>query len=134
VSSSNGTLKLADVRARAAAALEPAADGDPDVHMDVVDAVQPPALMLFWDDPWLEPKTISTCLWDASMVVLCIASRVEPGPGVAKLEELVAYTVARLIADTYTWPAATLQAPRVFTIGNVPLLGARIIYRVPVTL
>lgn len=125
-------LRLDAVRGQAAAALAPAAPGDPEVIVNVVDAVHPPALMLLWDDPWLTPKT--ACLYDARLEVLCIAGRVEPGPGVEQLEALVSYAIERLQADAYSWPAATLTAPRVFRIGGVPYLGARVIYRVPVTL
>ena len=131
--SSNGTLLLGEVRARAATALAPLTDDDPTVLVNLVDAVQPPALMLEWDDPWLEAETFGRALWFGNLVVLCLAARVQPGPGVEKLEQLAAYTIGRLQADTYPWPVASLQAPRVFTIGNVPLLGARVGYRVPVT-
>jgi hypothetical protein len=131
--SSNGALTLGEVRARAAGVLAPAVSTDPEVLVDVVDAVHPPALMLIWDDPWLEPTTVGRGYWNGRLLILCIASRVEPGPGIAKLEELVAYTIDRLRADSYPWPPATLQAPRVFTINNVRLLGARVIYLVPVT-
>jgi hypothetical protein len=127
-------LPLTEVRARAAAALAPATDQDPDVHVDVVDAVTPPCLLLVWDDPWLVPATVAGMNghYDAQFVVLCIAARLEPGPGVETLEQLVGYTIGRLAADTATWPQATSQAPRVFEIGGVPYLGARLIYRVPV--
>jgi hypothetical protein len=65
-------------------------------------------------------------------MVICVAWRNEPGPGFAKLEELAAYTIDRLQADSYVWPPATLQAPRWTNIGNVPYLAARITYTVPV--
>jgi hypothetical protein len=127
-------LRLGQIRTAAAAALAPAIDGDPVVHLDVVDSVTPPALLLVWDDPWLQPATVAGMNghYDAQFVVLCIAARLEPGPGVEALEQLVDYTVSRLQADANTWPQATSQAPRVFEIGGVPYLGARLIYRVPV--
>jgi len=129
-------LPLDGVRAAAAAALAPA-DGEwPDLNVlvDVVDAVHPPALMLVWNDPWLEPQAMGRCLFYARLEVLAIASRVEPGPGVQMLERLTGYALAHLAADSYTWPAATVQAPRVFTINGVRLLGAQLFYRVPVTI
>ena len=128
------TLKLTDVRARAAAALAPVAPDDPPVLVDLVDSVDPPAIMLLWADPWLEPQTAGTGFWFARLDAFCIAARVDPGPGVAMLESLVSHTIARMRADEYPWPAATLQAPRVFTIAGVPLLGARVSYRLPVTI
>lgn len=129
-----GVLPLDQVRAVAAAALAPEVDGDPEVIVSVVDAVHPPALMLLWDDPWLTPRTIGGCLWDARLAVRCVGSRVEPGPGVETLEQLVAYTITRLQADTYTWPEITVTSPRVFTIGNIPLLFADVQLQVPVGL
>ena len=130
----SGALRLSEVRARAAAALEPATDDDPPVLVNLVDAVQPPALMLVWADPWLEPHSFGTGLWFANLEVLCIASRVEPGPGVDTLEQLVGYTIERLQDDPYPWPAANVQAPRVFQINNLNLLAARVAYRVPTTI
>jgi hypothetical protein len=128
------TLLLTDVRARAAAALAPATDDDPNVYADLPDAVHPPALFLDWVDPWLEPQTVAgNGWWNARLDVVCIAARVQPGPGVTTLEELVTFAIARLKDDAYPWPAATLQAPRVFTIAGVPYLGARVSYRLPVT-
>ena len=125
-------LRLTEVRAQAATALAQASADDPVVHVDLVDAVDPPALMLVWADPWVTFET--PCLWWANLVVLCLASRVEPGPGVEKLEQLVTYTVERLQADDYPWPVASSQAPRIFTIANIPLLGARVGYRVPIAI
>ena len=128
-----GALTMAEIRARAAQALAPALPEDPYVFDNIVDAVEPPALILTWGDPWLLPKTIGGCLWDAQFVVLCIAGRVEPDPGIAKLEELVTYTINRLQADDYPWPVVSSQAPRRFDIAGLTYLGARVTFRVPVT-
>ena len=130
---------MSEVRARAAAALAPTGPDDPDVHVDIVDAVEPPALLLFWADPWLNGKVIGgmnggSGLWDAWLEVLCVASRVEPGPGMSKLEELVGYAIGRFQDDDYTWPAETFYAPRRFDIGGITYLGARMVFRVPVTI
>lgn len=124
-------LSLVDVRATAAAALAPVTDADPDVQTDVTDAVSPPTVVLEWWDPWLDEHAIRG-YQDAQLAVLCIAARLEPGPGVAKLEELVAYVIRRMRADTYSWPQATTQAPRVIVIGGVNYLAARVVYRLPV--
>ena len=128
-----GALRLSEVRARAAGALAPLDDTDPDVLLNIVDAAEPPCLMLLYDDPWLEARTMG-CIWQCKLEILALASRVEPGPGVEKLEELVAFTMGRLQADPYAWAPVTVSAPRVFTIGGVPLLGARLIYDVRITL
>lgn len=136
-------LALTDIRAAAAAALAPATDEDPMVHVEVVDSVTPPALLLLWEDPWLQPgagagPTMGPCLWTARLQILCIAARLEPGPGIAKLEQLVAYTIERMRMDvTHQWPPASALAPRVFEFGRPPTtisyLGARVTYNVPAT-
>ena len=131
-------MSLLDVRAAMAAALAPESDTDPDVITSYVDAVQPPALMLVWGDPWLTPgplgvRTMGPCVWTARAQILAIAWRVEVGPGIDKLEELVAYAVARMDADSYPWPVASVQAPREFPVAGVRLLGCYLNYDVQVT-
>jgi hypothetical protein len=66
--------------------------------------------------------------------VLCVADRIEPAPGVADLEQLVSYAIARLHADPYSWGVPTVTAPRRWTIARVDYLAALVTYRVPVTL
>lgn len=130
----NGLLALSEVRPRAAAVLAAVAPSDPAVLEGVVDSVEPPALVLSWDDPWLEPETLGPCIWRANLVVLAIAGRLEPGPGFDTLETLIPYVVNRLQADAYSWPVASSQAPRVFEIGGIQYLGARLVYGVRVSL
>jgi hypothetical protein len=129
--------QLSDIRDQAAAALEPQGPDDPDVLVDVVDSLYPPVLMLLWDDPWLAPgsgaPSMGPCLWTARLQVLCVAGRLEPGPGIRTLEELVAYTVGHMKADLYTWPLEGVSAPRVFEIASIAYLGARVTYAVPIT-
>ena len=128
---------VAELRDLAAIALEPVDDTDPMVLADVVDSLTPPALMLIWGDPWLQPgsgaRTMGPCLWTARLQVLAVAGRLEPGPGIRTLEQLVSYIVERMNADTYTWPLDSVSGPRVFDIGNLPYLGARVTYLVPTT-
>lgn len=126
-----GAMLLTDVRAAAAAALAPVLDSDPSVHPGYVDSVDPPALILAYEDPWLTPMT--ACLIDCRLEVICIGGRVEPEPGIEQLEQLVAYTLTRMAQDTHSWALQSTQAPRVYTIAGVPLLGARIAYSIRVT-
>lgn len=126
-------LSLTDVRAQAAAALAPVTSADPDVFVDVVESVSPPAILLVWGEPWLSPRTFGPCYFDANLDVLCVAARNEPGPGIETLEGMVEYVIGRLIADSYSWPQASSQAPRVIRIADVPYLAARVSYSVPVT-
>jgi len=128
-------LHLDEVRARLQAVLAPVADTDPDVHIDYPDSVYPPALVVVWDDPWLEqPRVMGPCMTIANVVVLCVGSRIEAGPGIDQVESLVQYTIGRLRADSYSWPVASAQSPREWVISNVHYLAARLQYRVPVNL
>lgn len=126
-----GALPLTEVRARAATALAPSSESDADVLFDYPDAVTPPALVLTWDEPWLEADTFGPCIWDARFAVLAVVARVEPAIG--PLEELIGFVTQRLAADDYSWPTALVQAPRWLEFGGVKLLGARIVYRLKVT-
>ena len=133
-------LPLSGVRAAAAAALASQQDGDPFVHVSFVDALDPPALLLMWDTPWIEPRSFSSGqtmgrgYWEARLIVLCVAGRLEPGPGVDKLEDLVAYVIGRMQADPGQWPLPTSTPPRPWRIGNVDYLGATLNYSVPVSI
>lgn len=127
-----GLLSLSALRERAAQVLAPASDEDPQVLAAPVDAVDPPALVLSWGDPWVEFET--PCFWYAQLAVICFAGRVDPESGTETLEQLVAYTINRFRADAYTWPQQSAQAPRLLEINGLSLLAARVIVRAPVTL
>jgi hypothetical protein len=133
VSTATSTLLLTNVRAALATALAPVEDDDPNVLADLVDAIDPPVLMLEWSDPWLTPRTVGQGWWDAHLNVLAIAGRLEPGPGVERLEQLAQFVIARLSADSYSWPVESMTAPRRFDIAGLTYLGARVSLRVPVT-
>lgn len=117
-------MNLLDVRAKLAAALAPVDDGDPDVHVDYVDAIHPPCLLVTWADPWLELDT--ACFYDARPQVIAVAGRLEPGPGVADLERMVALIATRLRGAADHWPMTFVAAPRVFEIGGISYIGARV--------
>ena len=133
-----GMLPLTEVRARAAAALAPADDGDPDVFADYLDAVHPPALILIWDDPWLEPgaqeRTMGPCLWTPGSMVCASPAGSSPAPASTSSRSSSPTRSAGCRPTTTPGRPRRLQAPRVWTIANIPLLGARIGYRVPVTI
>jgi hypothetical protein len=124
-------MNLAEARTKLAAVLAPVADTDPDVLVSLVDTLEPPALMIGWGDPWLEPGT--SCFHTGRMVVTAVAGRLVPGEGVARLEDLVAYTLDRLKADTGAWPLISVSGPRVFTMAKTNYLAARVTVRVTVT-
>jgi len=124
------SANLLDARGKLGAVLAPVADTDPDCLTDLVDSLEPPVLMLGWGEPWLTPDT--ACLSTGRLVVTCVAGRLVPGAGVAMLEQLVHDTLGRLRADTGAWPIDNVSGPRVFTIGGVNYLAARITLRIPI--
>ena len=125
-------MNLLDVRAKLAAALAPVADDDPTVLADLVDSLEPPALMIGWGEPWLTAQ--NPCLYDARLIITAVAERLVPGSGIETLEQLVEYTRNRLRVDEEPWPVDSVGGPRVFTIGGVNYLAARITVRTAVTL
>lgn len=133
-----GLLHLTAVRDAAAAALAPVDDDDPMVFGDAVDALVPPALLLDWADPWIEPAhtigSIGACQWTARLQVICIAGRTDLGAGQDVLEQLVALTVARLEADPYTWTLENVSAPLTRDLAGISYLAANVVYAVPTSL
>ena len=128
-------LGLDLLRPAAADVLAPIEDTDPYVFTDVVDSLTPPALVLGWDDPWLEPgvglTTMGPCLWTARLQVTCVAGRLEPGAGVDELERLVAYVIRRLRDDVIRWPLDRVSAPFQRDLAGVTYLAADVVYAVP---
>ncbi len=123
-------MNLLDARSKLAAALAPVDDADPNVLVDLVDSIEPPALMLGWGEPWLLPDT--ACLRTGRLVVTCVAGRLVPGSGIEQLEQLITYTSRRLVDDVGKWPLDSVGGPRVFTVGGVNYLAARITLRVTI--
>lgn len=130
-------IPLTGLRAAAGAVLESEDVYAPPVIVDVVDSLTPPAYMLVWSDPWLEVgpggPVMGPCLWTANLQVLCVASRLEPGPGIETLENMVSVALDKFRQDVYPWPPGIVGAPRVFDIAGISYLGARINYAVPTT-
>jgi hypothetical protein len=115
---------LVDLRAKVAAALAPVADTDPAVLVALVDAVQPPALML---GPVSGRAARSSCLFEVAGVVTAIAARLEPGAGMDTLDTLVAYVLERFAAAA-EWAVESWSEARVFTVGGIVYLGSRITF------
>lgn len=125
-------MNIADARAKLAAALAPVTGSDPDVLTSLVDTIEPPALMIGWGDPWLQPDT--SCFAQGRLVVTAVAGRLAPGDGVATLEALVAYVLGRLRSDpSSSWPLDSVSGPRMFVMAKTNYLAARITVRVTVT-
>jgi hypothetical protein len=131
-------IALDQIRPAAAALLTAVEDTDPYILEDVVDSVTPPALMLAWDDPWLQAgaglPTMGPCLYTARLQIVCVAARLDPGSGVDELERLVAYVLDRMRTDpAYTWALDTVTAPEQRDQSGISSLVANVIYTVPTT-
>jgi hypothetical protein len=94
-------VNLLEAREKLAAALSPIAETDPTVLVSLVDAIEPPALMLGWADPWLRPET--GCFALGRIQVIAVGARLMPGEGVAVLESLVDYTLTRVAVEPENW-------------------------------
>ena len=75
-------LHLLEARDKLAAVLAPIEDGDPPVLVSLVDAIEPPALMLGWGDPAVTEER-SSCFRTGHLIVTAVGSRLVPGEGVA---------------------------------------------------
>jgi hypothetical protein len=127
-------VKLDEVRAKLAAVLVPIEDTDPDVIATLVDTLEPPALLLGWGVPWLEPST--SCVRTARLVVTCVSSRIGAGAGTdvyEPLETLVAYVLDRTGADPGPWSLDSVTAPLELTFANTKYVAAQITLKIPVT-
>jgi hypothetical protein len=128
-------IGLTGLRPAAAAVLAPVDDTDPYVFTDVVDSLTPPALMLGWDDPWLEAgvgvATMGPCLYTARLQITAVAGRLEPGPGIDELDRLVSLVLDRMRSDAYRWPLERVSAPLQRDLSGVTYLVADVVYAVP---
>jgi len=126
-------MNLTDARSKLAALLAPVDNGDPAVLDSLVDAITPPALMLNWNDPWLDSDgTVGRCEYVGHLAVTAVAGRLMPGDGIAKLEELVEYVTARVETEKATWVIEQVTGPRVFLMARTNYLACRIIVRIVV--
>jgi hypothetical protein len=120
-------VNLLEARTKLAAILAPVLDSDPDVLTSLVDAIEPPALMLGWGEPWLQPsKTL--CGYEGRIIVTAVASRIMPGEGLGSLEALVAYVKTRIEANPTEWTFESVTGPRVFLIAKTSYLACRLTY------
>jgi hypothetical protein len=123
-------MNLLEVRDKMAAVLAPVLDTDPYVQTSLVDSIEPPALLLGWGEPWLEP--MGMCMSTGRLVVTCVSGRISPGEGLATLEWLVDYTLSRVQGDQPNWTLENVTGPRVFLIAKTNYLACRVQYRVTI--
>src|SRR5262245_34134341 len=130
------TLLLNQLRDTAATALAPAVPEDPMVFADIVEAVVPPALLIEWDNPWLEAGVgvLGACIYTARLRVVMVAGRLEPGPGYDQLDTLTAYVLSRMAANGNSWTLDNVSAPVQRDLAGVSYLAANVTYTVPTSL
>jgi hypothetical protein len=125
-------VTLDEVRPAALAVLEPlAAEGFP-IYPGYVDAVVAPSVMCLPATPWLEQ--ITGCQYWNRLDLLCIGWRNDPGTSLDTVQAIAAYIVEAFRRDEHPWSLVNVQAPRFVVIGGVTYLGARVGFRVPVSL
>lgn len=107
---------------RAAAAKDVAGAVGPDVAVidHLPDSVNPPAVLVAWGDPLLEPNTFGD--YTARIELVVIAGRLEPGGQYGTLEELTAQVAGALVEhEGFTMP--TVTTPRAVRFGKVTYLA-----------
>lgn len=119
---------LTEVRPQIVAALE---GGPWTVLGDMPDAVQTPALIVAWGNPWLEVQT--ACNYRAAAVVICVANRLTPGTGLETLEQMVSFVILS-VATTLRVPVSAVAGPQALDISGVTYLTARVPVVVPINL
>jgi hypothetical protein len=131
-------LALTELRDAVAQALAPASDQDPWVFADVVDSLTPPALVVEQGSPFLTPGIVggpmlAQCQYTARLVVVCIAGRLEPGPGIDTLEQLETYVLERLRADAHPWAFEEISQRGQYDLAGITYLAATVSYTITTT-
>lgn len=116
-------MKLSNVRADAAAIASAALPDDVGVVDHLPDSVSPPCVLVAWADPWLAPE--SFCAYTASMELLIVAQRLEPGGKVETLED-IAGALIDAFKGSDTWTVQDLTSPYPLQIAGVDYLAASV--------
>ncbi len=94
----------ADARSKLAAALAPVEDGDPAILVDLVDSLEPPALMLGWGAPWLQPDT---ACFDNGLLYHCWPPALDSAPAPPRWRSRL--TPRRRLLAAGGWPRLTKE-------------------------
>jgi len=120
---------LADLRTRVVLALAPTNGDTWNVQEVPEDSVTPPAYVLVWGDPWIEPAT--HCTVTARLEIVAVAHRVGDEPGVIPVEDLVEHAIGVLRAAKL--PAVRTGRPGPYQVGAVSYYAARLTLTQPVS-
>jgi hypothetical protein len=121
-------MNLRDVRPKLSALLAPQADDEPHVVDAAVDAVSPPVFMVAWGQPWLERLDAGGCNYRARALVLVVAGRLDSDEVIDRVEDMVATCLARIAADSTSWPLETVGVPERIAFGAIEYAAARLTY------
>lgn len=115
-------MKLALLREYLATEIALVVPDDVSVIASVPDSIAPPCVIVSWGEPWLLPST--HCLFVASLDVICIAARIEPGLQLGVLEDLVSAIVPSF--KGMGMAVGSVSSPFPLTLGGVDYLSASI--------
>lgn len=116
-------MKLATLREDAAAIAAAALPNDVGVVDHLPDSVSPPCVLVAWADPWLVPE--SFCSYVATMELLIVAQRLEPGGKIETLED-IAGALVDAFKGSDNWTVVDLTSPYPLQIAGVDYLAASV--------
>jgi hypothetical protein len=118
----SGTLGLTTYREEMASLLTAQLPPDIGVFDIIPDSIAPPAVYIAWSNPWLLATTF--CQYSATLQLICVAGRIEPGGQFAVLEDLVELVISTLHTNRIAIRDAT--APYPIVLGAVNYLAATV--------
>ena len=116
-------MKLAIARQELALLVANATTDETGVVDHIPDAIAPPVVFVAWSDPWLAKSTF--CAWQASMELVLVAQRIEPGGKTATLEDMVSSLVPA-IKQSEMFTIVDVTAPYPLNVAGVDYLAASI--------
>lgn len=116
-------MKLSPARVQLAMALQGMLDDNVSVVDHLPDSITPPCVLVAWSDPWLAPSTL--CAYQATMEILIIAQRIEPGGQFETLEDIVSAILPGM-KSIPMWQVVDVTAPYPMQVAGVDYLAASI--------
>jgi hypothetical protein len=116
-------MKLTGARTGLATWLIQTLDESISVVDHLPDSIIPPVVMVAWADPWIKPATL--CAYEASMEIMVVAQRIEPGGQYETLENIVGDIVGPIKSLPY-YQVVDVTAPYPLQIGGNDYLAASI--------
>lgn len=114
------TLGLTKYREDMAALLRAELPDDIGVFDIIPDSIAPPAVYVAWSNPWLVATTF--CQYNATVQLICVAARIEPGGQFTVLEELVSEVIE--VCQNKRIAIRDATSPYPIVLGGVNYLAA----------